>query len=69
MDSLACSLDSKTSEIQPRPSGFIIIIIIYPGHQQFFVTKNPTPSESPSSVSRKNNCVKKEINRGKLIYV
>ena len=31
----------------------------------FFATENPARSESPSSVSRENNFVKKEINRGK----
>ena len=31
--------------------------------------ENPACSKSPSRVSRENNCVKTEINRGKQIYV
>ena len=33
--------------------------VFYPGYQQFFETQNPARTESPSSVSRENNCVKK----------
>ena len=35
----------------------------------FYETENPTRCESPSSVSRENNCVKTEFNQGKLNYV
>ena len=38
----------------------------HPGHDFFFfATENPARSESPSSVSRENNFVKKEITRRK----
>ena len=61
MNSLACLLDSEI-----EPSWLCFFILIYPVYQQFFfgieVLARP---ESPSSVSRENNCMKKEINRGK----
>ena len=41
------------------------VFFFYPGYTQFFETENPARSESPSSVSRENNCVKMDINRGK----
>ena len=34
-----------------------------------FKTENPACSKSPSSVSRENNCMKAEINRGKCVPV
>ena len=40
-------------------------VFFYPGYQQFFETENPARSESPSSVSRENNCMNMEINHGK----
>ena len=62
-----CSLDSDISEIQAGPSRLHVCLFVffYPGYQQFCETENAARSESPSSVSRKSNCVKTEIKRGK----
>ena len=53
----------KFLEIQPGPSG-LCLLFFFPGYQQFFEIENTARSESPSSVSQENNCMKTEINRG-----
>ena len=56
LDSLACSLDSEISEIQPGPSELcFFFFLFYPKYQQFFENENSACSESPVSVSRENN--------------
>ena len=43
----------------------IIINNFYPGYQQFQLKPKSSWLWIPSSVSKENNCVKTEINRGK----
>lgn len=57
LDSLARSLDSQISEIKLGPFGLCFF---------FILDINAAYSKSPSSASHENNCVKMEINRGKV---
>ena len=43
---------------------FFFFFFFYPGNQHIFGIENPARSESPSSVSRENKCMKTDINRG-----
>lgn len=46
-------------------SFFVVDVVVYPGYQQSFEPGNPACFESSSSVSRENDCVKREIIHGK----
>ena len=61
----ARSLDSETSEIKLGPSG-LCFLLSWISTVFKTVFKNPACSKSPSSASQENNCVKTEINRGKV---